>query len=532
MIIEDQSEVIEFLSDPETYSQSEEIVQKIETHGAIVFLAGDRAYKLKRAVRFEYMDFSTRDRRRTFCEAEIRVNARTAPAIYLGVLAIIRSSDGSLGIVAPENIPVGADVLDWVVKMVRFEQTCLFDRMAEQGTLTENVMTVLADRIALFHSNAEVRADMGGLQAHRAVIETNHAQFVHFYDALFDKQEAQLITDAAFAELDQCGDEIERRRAAGLVRHCHGDMHLQNIFLWEGLPTLFDAIEFDEQIACVDVLYDLAFLLMDLNERGMKGFANLIFNRYVLSASVTEPQRINGLKCLPLFLSCRAGVRAHVSAATAETHSDEGRRKEYETKAKTYLASAARYLEPRCPRAVVIGGLSGTGKSALSAELSPELGPAPGALWIRSDSLRKWSMGEEPLQKLGPEAYSSEVNERVYRIMLELMRRALQAGHSVIVDAVFAREAERVRIEREVRSLGVIFTGLWLEAPWNEMERRIQGRREDSSDATVDILKRQLEYDLGAVDWVRIDASGSQERTLSLVQRLLQERDQLDFPAA
>jgi hypothetical protein len=139
-------------------------------------------------------------------------------------------------------------------------------------------------------------------------------------------------------------------------------------------------------------------------------------------------------------------------------------------------------------------------------------------------------MGEEPLQKLGPEAYLSEVNERVYRIMLEIMRRALQAGHSVVVDAVFARESERVRIEREVRNLGAAFTGLWLEAPRNEMERRIQGRRNDPSDATVEILKRQLRYDLGSVDWIRIDAAGSLEETRSIAQKALQGLDQLDLP--
>lgn len=522
VIAEDQSETIEFLSDPATYGLRSGKVETIETHGAFVFLAGERAYKLKRAVKFEYMDFSTVDRRRAVCETEILVNRRTAPEIYLGVMAVVRIASGNLALNAPDTSLEDSDIVDWVVEMVRFEDDSLFDRMAEQGRLTAEVMTALADQIVQFHGEAEVRPDMGGCAAHRAVIDTNHKQFLRFLGTVFDKNLAESVTKAAREELERCGGEIERRREAGLVRHCHGDMHLRNIFMFKGVPTLFDAIEFDEKIACVDVLYDLAFLLMDLIERGLTDIANQLFNRYLSHVAIPDLWRMDGLKCLPLFLSCRAGIRAHVNASTAAAQTDDGAGQEYIRKARKYLAAAARYLESPSPYVVAVGGLSGVGKSALAGWLSPKLGRPPGALWVRSDVVRKRLLGKDPLENLGPEAYLSEVNELVYRTMLEMVERAVRAGQSVVVDAVFAREDERLQVASGARLAGADFEGLWLEAPREELTRRIRNRRDDASDATVDVLERQLKYDLGKLGWIAVDASGSAEKTRETAHKALE----------
>lgn len=521
MIAEDQSETVEFLSDPATYGLRSGKVDIIETHGAFVFLAGERAYKLKRAVKFEYMDFSTVDRRHAVCEAEILVNRRTAPEVYLGVMAIVRTAPGNLELNASDTNLENSEIVDWVIEMVRFEDDSLFDRMAEQGRLTADVMTALADQIVQFHGDAEVRPDMGGDAAHRTIIDTNHRQFLRFLGTVFDKNLAESVTKTTREVLERCGGEIERRREAGLVRHCHGDMHLRNIFMFKGVPTLFDAIEFDEKIACVDVLYDLAFLLMDLTERGLTDIANQLFNRYLSHVVIPDLWRLDGLKCLPLFLSCRAGVRAHVNASTAAAQTDDSARQEYIRKARKYLAAAARYLEPSPPRVIAVGGFSGVGKSSLAGWLSPKLGRAPGALWVRSDVIRKRFLGKDPLENLGPEAYLSEVNELVYRTMLEMMERALQAGQSVVIDAVFAREDERLQVASGSRSAGAEFQGLWLEAPREELAHRISSRCNDASDATVDVLEHQLKYDLGKLDWSAVDASGSVEKTRHTAHEIL-----------
>jgi uncharacterized protein len=524
VITEDQSEVIAYLSDQTTYGASERPVDVIETHGAIVFLTGDRAYKLKRAVWFEYMDFSTVDRRREFCAAEVDINSRTAPEIYLGARAIIRTSGHGLALATGDVLSADAEVIDWVVEMKRFDQSSLFDHMAEADTLTEEHMKALTDKICRFHEKVEIRRDQGGRPAHEAVIEANRIQFSRFSDSVFDPKIVEIVTKGALAELGRCADELDRRRQAGLVRHCHGDMHLRNICLFDGVPTLFDAIEFDEQIACVDVLYDLAFLLMDLVERDLAGFANIVFNQYLSRTAIPQYQLLDGILCMPLFLSCRAGVRAHVNAAMADSISDPGEALVCKARAREYLDAAARYLRPIPPQMIAVGGLSGTGKSCLADRICERVGKAPGAVWIRSDVVRKRLLGKDPLERLEPDAYSVDMNAEVYDAMHVIAEQVVRAGHSVVVDAVFAQESERREVEERARALGADFSGFWLSAPKAELIRRVTERVShggDASDATAEVLERQLSYDLGKVEWHNIDASGSKEMTLKEVARLL-----------
>ena len=210
---------------------------------------------------------------------------------------------------------------------------------------------------------------------------------------------------------------LDERRASGFVRQCHGDLHLRNIVLLDGRPTLFDGVEFNDKIACTDVLYDLAFLLMDLWRRGLPRHANAVWNRYL-----SDTGDLDGLSLLPLFLSCRAAVRAKTSATAARLQPDARRGNELQALAREYLAMAERLLHPPRPCLVAVGGFSGTGKSTLALGLAPSVGAVPGAVVIRSDEIRKRLSGVSPLDRLGPEGYSSEMSERVYATVAERAR--------------------------------------------------------------------------------------------------------------
>jgi uncharacterized protein len=503
MQIEDQSAVVEFLSQPSTHGGA--VVERVETHASMVFLAGQRAYKLKRAVRFDYLDFSTAERRREMCEAEVRLNRRTAPTMYRGVVPVTRSPGG--------NLALGGhgEPIDWLVEMNRFDQGQLLDRLAVAGRLDLESMPGLASAIAAFHNSAELRTDCGGRAGMAWVIEGNADGFAEFGRECLDPSPVSRLTDDSWNALSRCEEILERRRESGFVRQCHGDLHLRNIVLLNGRPTLFDGVEFNDQISCVDVFYDLAFLLMDLWRRRLPRHANAVLNRYLVDTGDVE-----GVALLPLLLACRAAVRAKTSAtAAAQAQRDEPRRRELQATAREYLDMAARLLHPPRPCLVAIGGLSGTGKSTLARMLAPGIGAAPGAVHLRSDEIRKQLAGVPMLQRLGPDGYSPQMSERVYDTLVQRAAQLLRCGHSLVVDAVYASPSERKRIEQVAIAAAVPFTGIWLEAPESVLVSRTEQRRNDASDADPEIVRLQRGLDTGPIEWVRLDASGSASTVLS-----------------
>jgi aminoglycoside phosphotransferase family enzyme/predicted kinase len=502
VITEDQTAVTDFLASPSAHGGAR--VERIDTHASVIFLAGDRAYKLKRAVRFDYLDFSTRDRRHTLCDAEVRLNRRTAPALYRGVVPITREGDGSFALGG-----AGAPV-DWVVEMNRFPQEALFDRLASAGRLDLELMSPLATAIAAFHASAEQRADHGGKRGMSWVIEGNAAGFAEFGRTCLDPSTSARVIADSCRKLDRCANLLEQRRTSGFVRQCHGDLHLRNIVLWDGRPTLFDGVEFNDEIACTDVLYDLAFLLMDLWRRKLPRHANIVWNRYL-----TETGDLEAVSLMPLFLSCRAAVRAKTSATAAQLQSDDQRRTELQGLAQRYLAMAEDLLQPTRASLIAVGGLSGSGKSTLALGLAPHHGAVPGAVVLRSDESRKRVCGVPFLECLGSAGYSPEISARVYATLAERAALVLRNGHSAIIDAVCARRADRDTIEAVAQSASVPFVGLWLEAPEPVLLARAQQRRNDPSDANADVIHRQREQDHGVVRWSRIDASRSAASVLS-----------------
>lgn len=492
MASDNQAAVVEFLASPQTHGEP---VERIDTHSAIVFLTSTRAWKLKRAVRFDYLDFSTVERRKAMCEAEVRLNRRTAPALYRGVVAVTRKSDGSLALGGEGT------ALDWVVEMQRFDQDALFDRLAASKRLPVETMVTLAQSVASFHASAEPRRDHGGAAGMRWVIDGNAAGFAEFADVL-DPSTADALTRETRAELDRRATLLEARRESGRVRQCHGDLHLRNIVLLDGRPTLFDAVEFNDEIACTDVLYDFAFLLMDLWRRQLPQHANTVWNGYL-----AEDDDLDGLPLMPLFLSCRAGVRAKTSATAARVQPDPRQAEELRQLARAYLTLASRFLHPPAPALIAVGGLSGSGKSTLARALAPHAGPVPGAVWLRSDEIRKRLCGVSSLDRLGPEGYGAEISTNVYATAADRAAHVVRNGHTAIVDAVYARPRDRTSIERAAAAAGVPFTGIWLDAPRDTLIARVERRRLDPSDADAAVVRQQSTQDAGAIGWHRIDAA-------------------------
>lgn len=490
----DQGEVLSFLGGAALWDGRQP--QRIDTHISAVFVGDDIVLKLKKAVRLPFLDFTEAEARRRACEAELEVNRRAAPDLYLGVSAVTRDAEGRLALDGS-----GAAV-DWVVRMRRFDSGTLFTRLADTGRLDRKLIQDVVEAVARFHQTAPVRRDRGGRAGLAWTIDTNRTSMEPH--AILPPEQVADLAEHSLRWLDRLTPLLEQRRERGMVRQCHGDLHLGNLCLFEGQPTLFDAVEFSEDIACIDTAYDLAFLLMDLQCRGHRGLASVAMNHALDVTGDYEAQA-----ALPLFLSLRAGVRAHVSA-TMGLGAD----------ALRYLDAARAFLKPPAPRLLAIGGLSGSGKSRMGRELAPLLA-VPGAAIVRTDALRKQIMGVSIRGRLGPEGYTPEMGARTYRAMLETVAALLRAGRTVIADAVFAREGERDSIERVAAECGVPFHGLWLEAAPEVARHRIRTRKANVSDATPDVLEQQLSYDLGIMRWVRIDTSGSKDEALAAGRQAL-----------
>jgi uncharacterized protein len=462
-----------------------EPVERIDTHGAHIFLGRERAWKMKRAVRFSFMDLSTLARREAAIRAELELNRRTAPRLYEAVMPVTRADHGALALDG-SGLPV-----EWLLRMRRFPAGDQLDEVAGRGELTPALVDRLAEVIADFHAAAEVTPGRGGDHAMQLVVEGNGGDLRSLVPAVFAEPEVAALNDATAAELDRVTTLLEERRAAGKVRRCHGDLHLRNIVLLDGQPVLFDCLEFSEDLASIDVLYDLAFLVMDLLDRGFRSEACRLLQSY----GDRSPDD-HGLALLPLFLAVRATVRAKVEGFSENCEP-----------ARAYLALARAALAPASPRLIAVAGRSGTGKSTLAAALAPRLEPMPGAVLLRSDVIRKWLLGRAPTERLPREAYSPEMSERVYGCMLERATTLLRAGRAVICDAVYAREQERAALAALACACGVPFDGIWLEAPDDVLEARVGARTGDASDAEIEVVRHQSsQIEIPDATWLRLRA--------------------------
>jgi uncharacterized protein len=444
----------------------------VETHISAVFLGETDAYKLKKAVDFGFLDFTSLAERERLTKFEHALNAPHAPGLYLGAVPLTRGPDGAL------RLGGEGAALEWVLRMRRLPPEAFF-----AGPIPPDLLDPLADAVVALHEAAPRRTGDGRMIR---VITGNRAAALA---AGLPEAQVTAWAEAALAAEARLAPWLSERAAAGFLRRCHGDLHLGNICLLEGRPTPFDALEFDEALATIDVGYDLAFLLMDLDQRDSRAAANRVLNRYLARSG-----DVALLRGLPLWLSLRALIRAHVAGRLGQ---DGG----------PLLAAAITYLAPAPPRLVAVGGLQGTGKSHLARRLAPDLGPAPGAVILRSDEIRKRQAGVAPETRLPPGAYTPEASAAVFAELNRLAAEALAGGHAAIADAVFQREAERLALA----ALHPGFQGLWLEAPLEVLRARIAARSGDASDATPAVLDATAIRDAGEITWHRLDAAAGTE---------------------
>jgi len=460
-----------------------------ETHISRVVLGRTRAFKLKRPVAFAYLDFSTPQKRLEACEREVALNRRTAPKLYLGVRRVTREADGALALDGAGGLE------DAVVEMRRFPADALFETLAAEGRLRPEMIEALARRLAAFHDAAEVVQGPGGRGPMARLMDLTEKSLAEQPPAEAAEIAAHCARLRALAESH--GPRLDLRHAQGKTRRCHGDLTLRNVCLFEGEPTPFDCIEFSDELAAIDVLYDLAFLLMDLCRVGRRDFANLALNRYLDARDEAD-----GLPLLPLYMSLRATIRAHVAAAQGKP--DE---------AHAYFALAQALACENAGRIIAIGGYSGSGKSSVATALAPRIGAAPGARILSSDRLRKRMFGVAPTQRLPAEAYASGISARVYALMCAEAPRVARLGWPVVVDAVFDLPQSREAIEQAAREAGVPFHGAWLDLDLDARLARVEARRNDPSDATREVLLAQARRETGVIGWRRVDQASSAAET-------------------
>lgn len=501
----DQLDVVRILASGDAFGQVPD--ERIDTHISHVFLVGLFAWKLKKAIKLEFLDFTSLEARRVACEREVEINRRTAPEIYLGVSAITRSGNSL-------ELDGDGEVVDYIVKMNRFDDQTLFNRLYARNDLKETLISDLAEQIARLHLSAEHQPAFGGEQSVRHTLQGLVKTLSRFDGDLFPEGSVANWALKMEAELNRHSRRLDIRRRAGFVRQCHGDLHLGNICLINGRPTPFDAIEFGDEYSSIDVMYDLAFPVMDLVCARAFGLANLLLNRYL-----EKTGDYSGLEVFPLFMSLRAGVRAMVHALNFQSsHSDTADK----IAAQAYFDLAESCLERSAPGLIAVGGISGTGKSTLARQLATSNFPRAGAIVLRSDAVRKHLFHQPALVPLPRGAYANRVNIRVFRALCRDAHRALMSGYSVIVDATFLDSKRRALLEDLAAKRQIPFWGLWLEAEKGLVMDRVSSRTSDVSDADRQVIRDQFDRGPGEVSWARIDANRSPAEVLSQAGKALQ----------
>lgn len=456
--------------------------QRLETHISWIVLTGTFAYKIKKPVRFDFLDYSTLELRRQQCERELEIGRRYAPEIYVAVLPIRETTQGL-------TVGGGAgSIIDYAVQMRQFDQAQLLDRQLTAGQVAGHEMDALAEQLAMYHSQA-ARVELVADEASSRVIQPASENFDYLLAHLADSIQRNAVAQLkGWTELQtvRLRPWFAQRAAAGAVRECHGDLHLNNLLRIDGKFLAFDPIEFNDRLSQIDTINEAAFLMMELHEHGFRSHAYRFINQYLEAA-----RDYDGLRGLSYYLVYRAMVRAKVdvirhtqtTGSQQTTLTDTGWR---------YVQYAQRVAAPVRPALLIMHGFSGSGKSTVAMRLVE----ARGLMRLRSDVIRKQLLGIDPQDKtpehrLG-EAYSADLTARVYEQLATRSEQVLSAGFGVIADATFLKCSQRQRFADLAARLNVPFQIIDCTASISELERRLAQRGLDPSDATLSVLQHQI----------------------------------------
>ncbi len=458
------------LLEKERRKQGENNVNLLETHISWVIVAGEFAYKIKKPVTLPFVDYSTLDARRAFCEAEIVLNRRCAPELYLGMEPIGGTS---------RNPSFGkTPAIEWAVKMRRFDEECRMDHVCARGELTSEMLSDLARTVAAFHAKASPAPSGSHFGEPYQVLAPALGNFLELRTLLPQKQ--PLLADLerwTRKEFENQRANFTDRKASGRIRECHGDLHLGNIVLLHGKVTPFDCIEFNEDLRWIDQASEIAFTYEDLLDHLRPGLAN-----WLISEWLAETGDFSALAVLPFYAVYRSLVRAKVAAIRGDA-----------AEAHEYLTLAGRLSSRPQPTLTITCGLSGSGKTTLSTTRLLE-DPSANTVRIRSDVERKRLFGLASRETSGGDIYTEDATEKTYSHLEELAGKALASGWSVIVDAAFLLRAQRKRFCSLAARMNAPFFILACEAPVEELYRRLRERRNDASEATAAVLDEQRKW--------------------------------------
>lgn len=479
---------VQGLKNPKCYSHSVDQVRLVETHISWVVLTGRYAYKIKKPVAFSFVDFLTLEKRRWFCEEEIRLNRRLAPDVYLGTVPISGSP-------THPHIDGQGPPFEFAVKMKQFSSESEMHEILFGGKTAESTIIQLADRIAIFHAEIDKSKEDSSYgnpdRVWQAIKECFEEIPLHFLSHTTQKY-MTTINSWLQEEWHRVHDVFLQRKKTGFVRECHGDLHLGNLAIFEGNVCVFDALEFEPRLRWIDVMSEIAFLVMDLQKNGRWDLAFVLLNRYV-----EQTGDYYGLAVFRLYQVYRALVRAKVIGLRImqlENQNKDSKRVRQEMVA--YLDLVNQLIKPPAPFLLLMHGVSGAGKTTLSIEVIKSLG----SIRIRSDVERK-RLGSDNRTtnseaKVEADLYTSGMTQRTYDRLQELAGTLLQNGYSVVVDAAFLRQYQRHPFILLAKERGWPFIILDVVAPQTVLAQRIKGRLQegqDASDATVEIMEHQQE---------------------------------------
>jgi len=484
---------IQCFFNPAIYPHPAEQIEMIQTHISWVFLAGEFAYKFKKPVDFGFLDFSTLKKRKKFCKRELELNRRISPEIYLGIYSISRSKDGfQLDDVDTSNGYMNGEVVDYCLKMHRFNQSDLLDERLTAGAFDATWMDKLANDCANFHqsSRADMQIDHISLLKNHIAVNLDAAS-AHIGSGI-DQSTIQRLRDFARNELTRLNPLLAARQSDGFIHHCHGDLHLKNITLIDGLPHLFDCIEFNDDFSTIDTMSDIAFLIMDCDAHDRADLGMRFLSRYLEYTGDYE-----GLKLLPLYLFYRASVRGKVACLLADELEGEERSLQLAEAAK-YFDLALTYASREKTSLFAIGGLSGSGKSHLALLACG----VERAIIIRSDATRKRIAAKHADLEL----YGRQMHINTYLNIFKAAAACIHAGFSVILDATFIHPDSRRQLKELAENSAVPLQFFWLDIDENILRERIKQRQRaanDISDADLHVLDLQLaEYQQPDEAWI------------------------------